>query len=123
MKKALKNESIQALVSALLCILLGLLIGFIVLLFINPSGAGESILNIIKNFFTWSRPASRMKQLGNTLAKSMPLILCSLSILFSYKAKTFSPIFLHFEHYNFQFCAEYIRCNIYNNFFSKFPRF
>ena len=90
MKKALKNESIQALVSALLCILLGLLIGFIVLLFINPSGAGESILNIIKNFFTWSRPASRMKQLGNTLAKSMPLILCSLSILFSYKVGLFN---------------------------------
>jgi len=90
MKKALKNESIQALISALLCILLGLLIGFIVLLFINPSGAGESILNIIKNFFTWSRPASRMKQLGNTLAKSMPLILCSLSILFSYKVGLFN---------------------------------
>lgn len=90
MKKALRNESVQALVSALLCILLGLLIGFIVLLFINPSGAGESILNIIKNFFTWSRPASRMKQLGNTMAKSMPLILCSLSILFSYKVGLFN---------------------------------
>ena len=59
MKKALKNESIQALVSALLCILLGLLIGFIVLLFINPSGAGESILNIIKNFFVLYGNCSR----------------------------------------------------------------
>ena len=90
MRKALRNESVQSFVSAILCILLGLLIGYIVLLFINPSGAGESILNIIKNFFTWSRPASRVKQLGNTLAKSMPLILCSLSILFSYKVGLFN---------------------------------
>lgn len=90
MRKVLKNESVQAFVSAILCILMGLLIGFIVLLFINPSGASESILNIIKNFFTWSRPASQMKQLGNTLAKSMPLILCSLSILFSYKVGLFN---------------------------------
>ena len=90
MRKVMKNESVQAFTAAILCILMGLLIGYIVLLFINPSGAGESILNIIKNFFTWSRPASRMKQLGNTLAKSMPLILCSLSILFSYKVGLFN---------------------------------
>ena len=90
MRKALRNESVQSFVSAILCIVLGLLIGYIVLLIINPSGAGESILNIIKNFFTWSRPASRLKQLGNTLAKSMPLILCSLSILFSYKVGLFN---------------------------------
>ena len=90
MRKALKNEGMQAFVASILCILLGLLIGYIVLLFINPAGAGESILNIIKNFFTWGRPASRMKQLGNTLAKSMPLILCSLSILFAYKVGLFN---------------------------------
>ena len=90
MRKVLKNESVQAFLASLICILLGLLIGYIVLLFINPAGATESILNIIKNFFTWSRPASRLKQLGNTLSKTMPLILCSLSILFSYKVGLFN---------------------------------
>jgi len=90
MKKILKNEGVQAFVASVICILLGLLIGYIVLLFINPSGAGESITNVIKNFFTWSRPQSQMKQLGNTLAKTMPLILCSLSILFSYKVGLFN---------------------------------
>ena len=54
MRKALRNESVQSFVSAILCIVLGLLIGYIVLLIINPSGAGESILNIIKNFYTIS---------------------------------------------------------------------
>ena len=90
MRKVLRNEGVQAFIASILCILMGVLIGYIVLLFINPAGASESILNIIKNFLTWGRPASRMKQLGNTLAKSMPLILCSLSILFSYKVGLFN---------------------------------
>ncbi len=90
MRKLLKNEGVQAFVASVLCILLGILIGFIVLLFINPEGAVESILNVIKNFLTWKRPASQIKQLGNTLAKTMPLIMCSLSILFSYKVGLFN---------------------------------
>ena len=90
MRKVLKNEGLQALFASVLCILAGLLIGYIVLLFINPQGAGEAILNIVKNFLTWSRPNSQLKQLGNTLAKTMPLILCSLSILFAYKVGLFN---------------------------------
>ena len=86
----MKNEGVQAFLASVLCILMGLLIGYIVLLFINPQGAGESVLNIIKNFFTWSRPASQLKQFGNTLAKTMPLVLCSLSILFAYKVGLFN---------------------------------
>ena len=72
MRKVMKNEGVQAFLASVLCILMGLLIGYIVLLFINPQGAGESVLNIVKNFFTWSRPASQLKQFGNTLAKTMP---------------------------------------------------
>ena len=90
MRRVMKNAAVQAFLASILCILLGLLIGYIVLLFINPEGAGESILNIIKNFFTWSRPSSQIKQLGNTMAKTMPLILCSLSILFAYKVGLFN---------------------------------
>ena len=85
-----KNPGIQAFVSSIICIVLGLLIGYIVLLFINPAGASESILNVIKNFFTWSKPSSQLKQFGNTLAKSMPLLMCSLSILFAYKVGLFN---------------------------------
>ena len=43
MKKVLKNESIQAFLAAFLCILLGLLIGYIVLLFINPWSIGMTL--------------------------------------------------------------------------------
>ena len=90
MRKIMKNEGIQAFVASVLCILIGLLIGYFVLLFINPEGAGESILNVIKNFFTRKNAVRQMKELGNTLAKTMPLILCSLSILFSYKVGLFN---------------------------------
>ena len=90
MKKALKNPGIQAFIASIICIILGLLIGYVVLLFINPEGAAESILNVIKNFFTWSKPKTQLKQFGNTLAKTMPLLMCSLSILFAYKVGLFN---------------------------------
>ena len=89
MRKILKNEGAQAFIASIFCILLGILIGYVVLLFINPEGASESILNVIKNFF-YKKPNRQMKELGNTLAKTMPLILCSLSILFSYKVGLFN---------------------------------
>ena len=90
MKKLLKNPGAQAFIASIICILLGLLIGYIVLLFINPEGAAESILNVIKNFFTWSKPKTQLKQFGNTLANTMPLLMCSLSILFAYKVGLFN---------------------------------
>ncbi len=90
MKKLLKNSGVQAFIASIICIILGLLIGYIVLLFINPEGATESILNVIKNFFTFNRPKTQLKNFGNTLAKTMPLLMCSLSILFAYKVGLFN---------------------------------
>ena len=90
MRKLLRHEGVQAFIASIICILLGLLIGYIVLLCINPAGAGESIVNVIKNFFKSNSAKLQMKNLGNTLAKTMPLILCSLSILFSYKVGLFN---------------------------------
>ena len=90
MKKALKNPGVQAFIASIICIILGLLIGYIVLLFINPEGAAESIINVIKNFLTWSRANKKLQQFGNTLSKTMPLLMCSLSILFAYKVGLFN---------------------------------
>ena len=85
-----KNKSVQSLVASLLCILMGLLIGYVVLLIINPVGAWEAITTIVKNFLTYpSRPA-QLKYLGNTLVKTAPLLMCSLSILFAYKVGLFN---------------------------------
>ncbi len=89
-KNILKNDGVQSLIASLICIVLGLLIGWIVLLFINPSGAGEAILAVIKNFFTYSKAALRMKNFGNTLVKTAPLLMCALSVLFAYKVGLFN---------------------------------
>lgn len=90
MKKILKSEGFQSFIASLICILLGLFIGYIVLLFINAKGAGEAIFDIIKNFLTYSKASSQIKYLGNTLVKTVPLLLCSLSIIFAYKAGLFN---------------------------------
>ena len=45
-KSFLKSEGGQAIIASLICVVLGLLIGFIVLLCINPAGAGKAILDI-----------------------------------------------------------------------------
>ena len=89
-KNILKNNGVQSLLASLLCIVLGLLIGYIVLLFINPSGAGEAITTVIKNFLTYNRPDTQMKYFGNTLVKTAPLLMCALSILFAYKVGLFN---------------------------------
>ena len=89
-KTLLKNNGVQSLLASLACVVLGLLIGYIVLLFINPNGAGEAIAAVMKNFLNYSKSATQAKYLGNTLVKTAPLLLCALSILFSYKVGLFN---------------------------------
>ena len=89
-KNILKNNGVQSLLASLVCVILGLLIGYIVLLFINPDGAGEAITDVMKNFLTYSKPETQIKYLGNTLVKTAPLLMCSLSILFAYKVGLFN---------------------------------
>ena len=90
MKKILKNSVVQSLLTSAICIVLGMFIGYLVLLAIEPSGAGEAILAVAKNFLGYSRPNIQMKHMGTTLVKTAPLIMCSLSVLFSYKVGLFN---------------------------------
>lgn len=89
-KSLIKNPSFQAILTSLICIVLGLLIGFIVLLLINPAGAGEAISTILLNFLTRASGPAKLKALGNTLAKTAPLLMCALSICFCYKVGLFN---------------------------------
>ena len=86
----LRNKGFQSLLASLLCIVLGLLIGYIVLLIINPAGAGEAIRTIVENFLYYPSAAARLRYLGNTLVKTAPLLMCSLSVLFAYKVGLFN---------------------------------
>ncbi len=89
-KNLLKSDAVQSLIASFLCIILGLLIGFIVLLFINPTGAWDAIVAVMKNFLTYSRANLQMKNFGNTLVKTAPLLMCALSVLFAYKVGLFN---------------------------------
>ena len=89
-RNILKNDGVQSLIASLICVILGLFIGYIVLLFINPEGAGEAIMAVIKNFFTYKKATSQLKYFGNTLVKTAPLLMCSLSIIFAYKVGLFN---------------------------------
>lgn len=85
-----QKDSMQSLFASLICIFLGMFLGFIVLLFINPKGAFTAIMSVMANFFTYSSFPMQIKYLGNTLVKTAPLLLCALSVLFSYKVGLFN---------------------------------
>ena len=86
----LKRDGVQSLIASLICVILGVFIGYIVLLIINPAGAGKAIFAVLKNFFFYPAGPARMKYFGSTLVKTAPLIMCSLSILFAYKVGLFN---------------------------------
>lgn len=86
----LRNSGVQSLLASLMCILVGLLVGYIALLIINAEGAWEAISNIVKNFLYYPKPAQQLKYLGNTLVKTAPLLMCALSVLFANKAGLFN---------------------------------
>ena len=86
----LSKPAAQSIVAAILCIILGLLVGYIALLFINPAGASEAIVTILKNYFTYPSAAAAKKYLGNTLVKAAPLLMCALSIQFCYQTGLFN---------------------------------
>ena len=89
-KSILRNPGVQAFICSIACILIGILVGYIVLLIIKPAGANQAITAILKNWLVSTRTNIRLKNLGQTLVKTAPLVLCSLSVLFAYKVGLFN---------------------------------
>ena len=85
----IRKEGFQTLLASLLCILGGLLIGYIVLLIIEPSGAWTAITAVMKNFLVYPE-VLQPKYLGQTLTRTAPLLMCALSVLFAYKVGMFN---------------------------------
>ncbi|MBR2047068.1 MAG: ABC transporter permease [Oscillospiraceae bacterium] len=86
----LKNSGVQSLIASLICIIIGLFVGYIALLIINAEGAGKAIVTLIKNFLYYPSKPAQLKYLGNTLVKTAPLLMCALSVLFANKAGLFN---------------------------------
>ena len=89
-KSLLRRPGVQTLLASLICIVLGLLVGYIALLIINPAGATKAIVDVIKNFWAYSKPEKQLKNFGVTLVTTAPLLMCSLSVLFAYKVGLFN---------------------------------
>ena len=85
----LRKDSFQTLLSSLVCILGGLIVGYLVLLIIEPSGAFEAILAVMKSFLRYPG-ALKLKYFGQTLVRTVPLLMCALSVLFAYKVGMFN---------------------------------
>lgn len=86
----LRNPGMQSFLAAIVCIVIGVLIGYIVLLIISPENAWTGIVSILKNFLNYEKKQQAMKYFGSTLVKTAPLLMCSLSILFAYKVGFFN---------------------------------
>ena len=85
----LHSDGFQTLLSSMLCILGGLILGYLVLLIIEPKGALNAILAVMKSFFRFPGKLA-LKYFGQTLVRTVPLLMCSLSVLFAYKVGMFN---------------------------------
>ena len=86
-----KNNGVQSLLSSILCVIIGVLLGYVALLIINAEGAWEAITHVMMNFFTWPEDGPfRLRYFAQTVVYTVPLLMCSLSILFSYKVGLFN---------------------------------
>ena len=86
----IRKDGFQTLLASLLCILGGLLMGYVVLLIIEPSGAWKAIVAVMKNYLVYPNEKLQMKYLGQTLVRTAPLLMCALSVLFAYKVGMFN---------------------------------
>ena len=85
----IRSDGFQTLLASLICILGGIFAGYIALLIIEPSGAFEAITAVLKSFFRY--PGKLMyKYFGQTLVRTVPLLMCALSVLFAYKVGMFN---------------------------------
>ena len=85
----LRKDGVQTLLASLVCILGGLIVGWLVLLAIEPSGAFGAITAVMKSFFRYPG-ALKLKYFGQTLVRTVPLLMCALSVLFAYKVGMFN---------------------------------
>lgn len=73
MSSLIRKDGFQTLLASLVCILGGLLVGYLVLLIIEPSGAFEAIVAVMKSFFRYPG-ALKMKYFGQVLTRTVPLL-------------------------------------------------
>ena len=89
-KAMLASDTFRSIASAVICALVGIIVGFIILLIINAEHAPKAISVILKNFMYYRNKGKKLYYLGQTLVKAVPLILCGIAVLFAYKSGLFN---------------------------------
>lgn len=89
-KAMLASDAFRSIASAVICALVGIIVGFIILLIINAEHAPKAISVILKNFMYYRNNGKKLYYLGQTLVKAVPLILCGIAVLFAYKSGLFN---------------------------------
>lgn len=86
--KFFKKPAIKSISSSLLAILLGVIVGFIIMIISNP---GSSLAGLGKMFMgSFSHPQGGMQGIGQLLYRATPLIFTGLAVGFSFKTGLFN---------------------------------
>lgn len=86
-----RKPGFQTLLASILCAILGILLGYVILLLMNPAHAAEGMFAILRNFFKFAGNQKKlMSAMGSVLVKSVPVILCAEAILFAFKTGLFN---------------------------------
>ncbi len=80
-----KKDVLLSIGASLLCIVIGLLVGFIILCCINSENAWDGFIRIIKGGF-YLKP----KGIGSEISQAAPLIMTGLSVAFAFKTGLFN---------------------------------
>lgn len=82
-----KSEGFKDFISSVICVILGLVLGMLITIIANAQNSPIAIVTILKGGFN---AAKWKKGVGAVITNSIPLLLCSLSIIFAYKCGLFN---------------------------------
>ena len=86
-KEFFQKPAFTSILASLICVLLGIIFGFLLLLITNPNEAFKGISSIVIYPLT---PKFFNQGFMGAIAKSAPLILAGLSVLFAFKTGMFN---------------------------------
>ena len=97
LKKLVKNEAVQSILSSIISILIGVLVGFIAMLIITFINEGNSVSDAVKGVkiilegpFSSTVKKYMLTNTGNMLFYAVPLIFTGLSVAIAYKTGLFN---------------------------------
>lgn len=86
----MKKRQMSNVSALLLCVAAGLVLGFLVLLIIEPPEAPGAFVTMLQNFFFFPRADVALEHFGSTLVQTASLALCAISVIYARSAGMFN---------------------------------